>query len=526
MKKITVIEPTINDLTRKPLFDVQKRRVAAYARVSTDNPEQEDSYETQVNHYKKYISDREDWELVDIYADEGISGTSTKKRKEFNRMIQDAVDGKIDLIICKSISRFARNTLDTISKVRELKAIDVEVFFEKENLSSFDSKSEFVTTIMASMAQEESRSISENVKWGKRARFQNGEVSIPYGSFLGYKKGPNGEIAIDEEESAVVQKIYELFLYKGYTSTSIAKYLNDHHVPTVRKKEGGRWQKSVVDSILRNEKYKGDALLQKGYVKDFLDHKVVKNNGELPQYYVQNSHKPIIEPEEWEMVQLELKRREKLGHSYSCTDPFGSRLICEDCGGIFGRKVWHSTDQYKTAIYQCNRKFDKGCKTPHLTEDAVKEAFLKAYLELIANRDEIITNLETVVLSALSTDEIEVKIEELKIELDMVNEKVESLISDKGKNGEIDEDAFNKRYSALESRFNKTKNEMNELIELVSDKKRRSIKVNAYIKYLKEQPEQLPAWGKRIWMVLVEQAIVHRDKTITFKFFDGMEIRV
>ena len=224
-------------------------------------------------------------------------------------MIKDALDGKIDLIITKSISRFARNTLDTISYTRKLKAKGIEVYFEKENLWSLDDKTEFLLTIMASMAQEESRSISQNVTMGKRWGMKEGRVSWAYSNMLGYKK-ENGKIVVVENEAILVRQIYQLFLRGGKTCTGIAEYLKAQGIPTPSGKSY-KWTKNTINSILRNEKYKGDALLQKTYTTDYLEHRVEKNRGHLPQYYVENSHPAIIDKEEWEIVQAELMRRGK-----------------------------------------------------------------------------------------------------------------------------------------------------------------------------------------------------------------------
>ena len=211
-KVVTKIEPTINPITRLPQGSIRKRKVAAYARVSTDNEEQLTSYEAQVDYYTKYIARRPDWEFIDVYTDEGISGTNTKRREGFNRMINDALNGKIDLIITKSISRFARNTIDSLVNIRKLKEHNVECYFEKENINTFDSKGELLITIMSSLAQEESRSISQNVTWGQRKRFADGKVSMSYKSFLGYEKDEDGSIKINEEEAKVVRRIYYEFL--------------------------------------------------------------------------------------------------------------------------------------------------------------------------------------------------------------------------------------------------------------------------------------------------------------------------
>jgi len=296
MAKVRVIPSTINPVTLSPLDQISRRKVAAYARVSTDDEEQATSYETQVKHYTEFIQKKPEWEYVKVYADDGISGTSTKRRDGFNEMIKDALDGKIDLIITKSISRFARNTLDTISYTRKLKAKGIEVYFEKENLWSLDEKTEFLLTIMASMAQEESRSISQNVTMGKRWGMKEGRVSWAYSNMLGYKK-ENGKIMVVENEAILVRKIYQLFLREGKTCSGIAEYLKENGIPTPSG-NSYNWTKNTINSILRNEKYKGDALLQKTYTADYLEHKVEKNRGHLPQYYVENSHPAIIDKEE------------------------------------------------------------------------------------------------------------------------------------------------------------------------------------------------------------------------------------
>ena len=336
MAKVTIIPSKINPITLTPVGQVAKRKVAAYARVSTDSDEQYTSYDAQVTYYTNFINGKPNWEFVKVYADEGISGTSTKRRDEFKEMIESALNGKIDLIITKSISRFARNTLDTISITRQLKAKGIEVYFEKENLWSLDDKTEFLLTIMASIAQEESRSISQNITIGKRWGMKEGKVSFAYKNFLGYKK-VDGKIVIDEAQAETVRLIYMMFLKEGKTCTGIAEFLKSKGIPTPSGKSCN-WTKNTVYSILTNEKYKGDALLQKKYTADYLEHRVVPNNGELPQYYVENNHPAIIEREVWEMVQTEMMRRSMLGAAYSGNSIFASKLICGDCGKPYGKK--------------------------------------------------------------------------------------------------------------------------------------------------------------------------------------------
>ena len=350
-KAVTIIPATKNIFTALPTVLLSKRRVGAYARVSTDSDEQFTSYEAQVDYYTRYIQSREDWEFVKVYTDEGITGTNTKRRDGFNQMVQDALDGKIDLIVTKSVSRFARNTVDSLVTVRKLKEHGVEVYFEKENIFTFDGKGELLITIMSSLAQEESRSISENVTWGHRKRFADGKVTIAYKHFLGYEKGEDGKPKVNEEEAKVVRLIYKLFL-EGKTSTGICKHLEHLGI----RSPGGRskWSESTVTSILQNEKYKGDALLQKTFTVDFLTKKTKVNEGEVPQYYVENNHEAIITPIEFDMVQAEIARRKQLGRNYSGSGIFASKLICGDCGGFYGQKVWHSNDPYRKTIWRCN----------------------------------------------------------------------------------------------------------------------------------------------------------------------------
>lgn len=307
VRAVTFIPATRNIFTLNAIINEAKRRVSGYARVSTNNEEQLTSYEAQVDYYMKYIKSKEEWEFVDVYTDERITATNTKKRDGFNRMIKDALDGKIDLIITKSVKRFARNTVDSLVTIRKLKEKGVEIYFETENIYTLDSKGEILITIMSSLAQEESRSISENVKWGKRKTFADGKVSMPYKQFLGYTKDKqSGQPIIVEKEAEIVRLIYKLFL-EGKTFSKIASALTEMNIPTPSKRE--KWSKSTVQSILTNEKYKGDAILQKGYTVDFLSKKREKNNGEVPQYCVENSHPAIVSPENFDMVQHEFEKR-------------------------------------------------------------------------------------------------------------------------------------------------------------------------------------------------------------------------
>ena len=330
-RKITVIPATVNPITRLPGKAAQKRRTAGYARVSTEKDEQYTSYEAQVDYYTQLIRRHSDWEFVKVYTDEGISGLDTKKREGFNEMVKDALAGNIDLIITKSVSRFARNTVDSLTTIRKLKEKGVEVYFEKENIWTFDGKGELLLTIMSSLAQEESRSISENVTWGQRKRFSDGKITLPYKCFLGYEKGETKDDppVINPEQAELVRRIYTEFMH-GKTTYGIAKMLTAEHIPTPAGKE--KWRSKTIESILTNEKYRGSARLQKKFTVDFLTKKMKPNEGEVPQYYIEESHEAIIDPAEWDAVQDEMERRKAIGKAYSGKSVLSAKIICGDCG--------------------------------------------------------------------------------------------------------------------------------------------------------------------------------------------------
>ena len=395
----------------------KRRKVAAYARVSTDMDEQLNSYEAQISYYTKHIKSNPEWDFVKVYTDEGISGLMTKKREGFQEMIADALAGKIDLILTKSVSRFARNTVDTLTHVRQLKDKGVEVFFEKENIYTMDSKGELLITIMSSLAQEESRSLSENVTWGQRKRFSDGKVTMPYRSFLGYKKGKDGRPEVVPEEAKIVRRIYREFLL-GMTFNGIARGLETDGIKSPRGKD--KWSITTIKSILQNEKYKGDALLQKRFTVDFLTKKQKVNEGEVPQYYVDNSHEGIVSDEVFEMAQHEMERREKMKVNGSSKNFFSGRIICGCCGEPYTRKVWHSTTKYRRYIWQCGKKYEgeEPCSTPHFTEDEIIAAFEEVVRELVASKEDIITLCRDALIKVLDTNNDKEKAKKLEIELD------------------------------------------------------------------------------------------------------------
>ncbi len=333
--------------------------VAAYARVSTDHEDQQSSLEAQTDYYLKMITSHAGWKFVKIYVDDSISGLRTNQREGFNQMIEDCLAGHIDLVLTKSISRFARNTVDTVTTVRKLREKGIGVFFEKENIWSLDSKGEFLLTLMSSLAQEESRSISENVAWGIRKKFADGKVSLAYSRFLGYDKGAEKfTMVVNEEQAAIVRRLFFLFL-QGYTPHTISRIFTKEQIPSPAGMD--TWNQQTVRRMLSNEKYKGDALLQKEFTIDFLQKKMKKNEGELPQYYIHEDHEAIVSPWLFDYVQDRLEKRFDVGNTrYSGLLLFSSKLICGKCGSIYGPKPWHSNESYRQSVWECRNRHKKG----------------------------------------------------------------------------------------------------------------------------------------------------------------------
>jgi len=523
---VTVIPATItlqqglnHSLMEHPL------RVAGYARVSSKDPEQLTSYEAQVAYYTKLIMENPEWEFVKVYADKGITGTSTKSREEFNDMVDDALAGKIDMIITKSVSRFARNTLDSIATVRKLKAVGVDVYFENDNMHSMSEKGELYLTIKASLAQEESRNISENVTWGHRKRMADGKILMNFSSFLGYEKGLDGNPRIVEEEAAVIRLIYAYFL-DGWTYRQIAKWLTDQGIPT----PGGKqiWQASTVRSILQNEKYAGNAILQKRFTTDFLTKTTKINEGEVPMYFVENSHPAIIPPETFELVQSEIARRAELGQQIkSSGSPFTTRVICGDCGGFYGPRVWHSNETRRKTVWQCYKKYrDKlYCSTPHLSEDDLKAAFVKAFNQLLGDKERYIQAFEAVLAELIDTAALDEDIAAQKQECDVVAGLVQNCVTENARVA-LDQAEYAARYNALILRYETVKNQ---LASLEADRRERIVKAERtriFLNELRRQPDLITGFDESAWNALAESMTVHAANGISVKFRDGTELQV
>ena len=529
MANVRVIPATASVLSAQGKNSKFRRRAAAYARVSTDSAEQLTSYEAQVDYYTKLIQGRDDWDFIKIYTDEGISAVNTKRREGFKQMVSDGLSGKFDLLVTKSVSRFARNTVDSLTTVRKLKEVGCEVWFEKENIYTLDSKGELLITIMSSLAQEESRSISENVTWGQRKRMADGKVTLPYAQFLGYEKGDDGFPKIVPAEAAIVRLIFRLYM-EGKTFSAIAKYLEQHDIlsPAGKKK----WQARVVQSILTNEKYKGHALMQKTYCVDFLTKKIVKNTGQVQQYYVEDSHPAIIEPDDFDAIQLEIDRRKRLGRPTSTTSIFASRLVCADCGGYFGKKVWgsyKSDKTYRKEVWRCNDKYKRidkpgnGCQTPHITDDEIKARFLAAFNKLMSNRNVLIEDCRLVQSVLCDTTAIDSELVELHRELEVVTALSRTAVLENARTA-VNQIEWSERNNAYLERHHRASEREDELEAAKRERFGKAKLIEVFIKDIASRPLVINEFDETLWLTVIDTATVTQDGTMTFRFRNGSEV--
>ena len=430
MATVTLIPAFRNHGVRKKAEEAPKIRVAAYCRVSTDTDEQATSYDAQIEHYTDLIEKHPGWELAGVYADDGISGTNTKKREEFNRLIDDCMAGKIDMVVTKSISRFARNTLDCLKYIRQLKDKNIAVYFEKESINTLDAKGEVLLTIMASLAQQESQSLSQNVKLGLQYRYQQGKVQVCTNRFLGYDKDKDGNLIVNPEEAKVVKRIYREYL-EGKSYYAIGKGLTADGIRTAAGSE--YWLASTLRKILKNEKYIGDALLQKTVTTDFLTKKRVTNKGIAPQYYVENSHEAIIPRDLYMQVQEEMVRRASMTTGtgkrriYSGKYALSHHVFCTHCGDIYRRTHWYIRGE-TVPVWRCvsrveKRKSEMNCPSRTIYEKDLQAAVVAACNQLIHKKDDFLPGMKLAVERALGKDNSH-RIEEIEEQLEALQKKL------------------------------------------------------------------------------------------------------
>ncbi len=410
--------------------EIRKLRVCAYARVSTDSEDQLNSYQAQIREFTQKINENDDWEFAGMYADEGISGTSIKKRKQFVKMIDDVRAGKIDLILTKSLSRFARNTVDCLTIIKEFRKINVTIFFEKENIYSNDPKVDMMLTVFSSVAQEESRNISENIKWSYKKKFSKGIVHINTERFLGYDKDENGKIILNKEEAKVIEMIFNMFL-AGYSMGEIAAFLKKENIKNGRKVV--HWTSASIKNILINEKYCGDAILQKTFTEDHLEHKSVPNTGQVPKYYVENSHQPIISRETFKLVQTLITKRHKTNKEskHSNKYPLSGIVYCGGCGKVMNRHYFNYRKPSQRIVLSCKNRY----KDPHVcdntpTDNDTLELAIKDSLKKINKESpEIINKALSIVESSLDSSNIDTKITSLEKKIKKVESELKTIIN-------------------------------------------------------------------------------------------------
>jgi site-specific DNA recombinase len=519
VSKNVMIIPAIRRVgNSKKEDEMPKLRVAAYCRVSTDSDEQASSYEVQIEHYTEFIKKNSEWAFAGIYADDGISGTNTKKRDEFNRMIDECMAGNIDMIITKSISRFARNTLDCLQYIRKLKEKNIAVYFEKENINTLDAKGEIMLTIMASLAQQESQSLSQNVKLGYQYRYQQGEVMVNCSRFLGYAKDESKRLVIVPEEAEIVKRIYREYL-EGASMDKIKKGLEADGILTGAGK--ARWHTSTIRKILGNEKYMGDALLQKTYTVDFLTKRRVVNNGIVPQYYVENNHEPIIPREIFMQVQEELVRRSK-GHigtsgkrrNFSSNHVFSQIVFCGDCGEIYRRVHWNNRGK-KSIVWRCVSRLENTGLTCHsrtVSEDMIGIASVDAINMLLGQKDDFLTILKENIKKVISETDNQI--------INEIDKKLEELQNDLLRLANSKED-----YNDIADEIYSLREERHKALAEEAGKKGSKQRLEDMEKFLNEQSTLLEEYDEQLVRRLIEKIMVFDDK-LTIEFKSGVEVDV
>ena len=530
--------PTVIFIPPKPeAVRASKRqlRVAAYCRVSTDDEEQLTSYEAQKNYYTDKIMTNKEWTMAGIFADEGITGTSARKRPEFLRMIRQCKQGKIDIVLTKSISRFARNTVDCLNYVRALKELGIAVIFEKENMNTLEVDSEILITMLGAFAQSESESISANVRWGIRQAMKEGKVTIQYKYLYGYRKGDDGKPEIIPEQAEVVRKLYDLFL-SGTPVRGIQEYLNANSVPNINGES--KWARSAIDSILTNEKYCGDVLLQKTYIDDCINKKVKKNTGQLPMYLVQNHHEGIISRETFDAAQAELARRSAgkspskknspTGRSrYSSKYALSDRLYCGECGTRYQRCTWRNRDGSKRIVWRCVSRVDYGNKychdSPTLDEEPLHRAILAAINSAVRDKDNIVYNLKTAMEKELApVAGQQLSLSEIDNQLEQLNTEFSKVLAEASECG--DQAAYSDRFRDIMQKQTVLKAQRDEIQGMLAE----SGKAAAHIEQCRQAAETTPSaiteWDEALIRQVVESVTVETGNEIIVALKSGASI--
>ena len=499
---------------------VRKLRVAAYCRVSTEEEEQQGSFEIQKLYYTEKINSTPEWEVAGIYADDGISGVHTKKRDGFNQMIQDCKKRKIDLILTKSISRFARNTLDSIQYVRMLKQMGIAVVFEKENINTATMNSEMILTVLSAFAQAESESISQNVARGKRMGYKHGKFAFPYGRIIGYRKGADGKPEIIPEQAEIIRLIFNSYL-QGDSLQSIKAKLETAGALTARGNTA--WSAQSIQRILQNEKYCGDVLLQKTFTEDVLTGVHKKNTGQLPQYYIENYHEGIVSKQMFREVQAEIARRNSKSAAnqrkrrrgrYNSKYALSERLFCGDCGSPYKRVTWNIHGR-KQIVWRCVNRIEYGTKfcgsSPSIPEEKLHRAILKAVQDLAANfTDEVAAQINGILHSIQTGESIKPNLQE---QLEQTQQEFDRLLE---MSLDFDEDT-----PFLDNRLKKLNNKIKSLKKAIEDSAARQEKARQPEMLLSAKDLQILEYDDALTARIIEKITVRSRSEIEIWFIGG-----
>lgn len=521
-KKITKIDPVKKQITQQLQ---PKKRVCAYCRVSTDSREQQNSFSAQLKYYKTLIEDQEDWQFAGIYADEARSGTKLQKRDDFLRMMKDCEDGKIDMVITKSVTRFARNTVDSIQAIRRLKELGIAVFFEKEHINSLSEKREQMLTILSSLAQGESESISTNNKWAAVKRFQDGTFILGTPAY-GYTKDENGELILQEEEAAVVRHIFREYL-NGKGTYVIAKDLSEAGIPTIRSAE--KWQDGVVKEILQNPVYTGDLLHQKTLTTEVIPFKRKPNKGQLPQYLIEDNHEPLITREQAEAVmEIFEYRRKQMGvddlEKYQSRYAFSSKILCGECGSTFRRQKIYIGKPYEKIQWSCHRHIEDStrCSQKAVREDDIKWAFTVMWNKLISNYTEMLIPLLDTLKKLRIDEQQEQEIGECSnriMELTEQGHILSRLVS----KGYIDPVVFIERQNALILELAATKKKRSQLLDN-NGFDREIAGTELLLELIRNNPDVMEAYREDLFLQTTDKVIVQENGQITFRLINRLEL--
>lgn len=504
--------------------EVEEQRqipVAAYARVSTEKEEQEDSFERQVEHYRQLINSRPEWRMVKIYADPGISGTRAEKRPEFMQMIEDCRAEKIQRVLVKSISRFARNTVDALTYIRELKELGIGILFESENIDTLTPGGEVLITILAAMAEQESRTISSNIKWAWQRKFQNGDIILNTGLMLGYRKTDKKDeeghtiYEINEEEAEIVRRIYREYL-AGTSLSRICRNLEEEGIKTKLGKD--KWQFTVVRSILTNEKYTGNAILGKTWKPDVLSKSRQKNDGKkAPLYYAEDTHPAIISKETFDMVKKELVRRNDIrveavgGSKYSSKYPFSCLLECGICGHKLRRQIRTVGTGEKVAYWCCaNRVLNKrtACDSHHVREDVLEATYLAALRSVMESASDVTDAIRSGADMALAVESRE-KLDAIEDEIIELQEAVLDLHKRKQR-----KEVTQEEYAARIREFSEAMKEKEQLRDELQDESVKYTEIRAWLEAFDANITNgtlLTAKDSAIMRTIVERIVVKDD---------------